>query len=188
LVAHKEERFLFPVLNVLPIFVGWGLPGLMAWYRRLRKGLRGLLKGIAWFSLTLNALLLVVFLFTPYSQSIYFTWLLKKNFADRQVTIYSLEHTPFQTEERLPFVFYQAGVPNLKWVPVNGEDSIARLGDKAVYLTATYNQVKDRPGLLDSLGYEKVLYSSRLLWGVNDFISSLKMNTINDIWVLYQKR
>jgi hypothetical protein len=71
---------------------------------------------------------------------------------------------------------------------VHGEDSVAGLGEKAVYLSATFNQVKDRPGLLDSLGYEKVIYSSRLLWGVNEFIGSLKMNTINDIWVLYKKK
>ena len=87
LVAHKEERFLFPVLNVLPIFVGWGLPGLLDWYRQRRKWLRQLLKGMAFFSIGLNGLLLAVLLFTPYSQSIYFTWLLKKNFANRQVTM-----------------------------------------------------------------------------------------------------
>jgi phosphatidylinositol glycan class B len=188
LVAHKEERFLFPVLNVLPIFVGWGLPGLLDWYRRCRKGLRGLLRGMAFFSLGLNLLLLVILSFTPYSQSIYFTWRLKREFANRQVTIYSLDRTPFQTEEKLPFVFYQNSVPNLHWQLVHGEDSLADLGDQAVYLSATFNQIKDRPGLLDSLGYEKEIYSSRLLWGVNQFIGSLKMNTINDIWVLYKKR
>ena len=188
LVAHKEERFLFPVLNVLPIFVGWGLPGLFDWYRRRRKVVRALLKGMAFFSIGLNGLLLIILCFTPYSQSIYFTWRLKRNFADRQVTIYSLDRTPFETEEKLPFVYYQSAVPNLKWVRVNGEDSVAALGDQAVYLSATYNQVKDRPGLLDSLGYEKVIYSSRLLWGVNEFLGSLKMNTINDIWVLYKKK
>ena len=188
LVAHKEERFLFPVLNVLPIFVGWGLPGLIDWYRRRRKGVRALLKAMAFFSIGLNGLLLVVQLVTPYSQAIYFTWLLKQHFGHRVVTIYSLDRTPFETEEKLPFVFYQQGVPNLKWEPVNGEGAVPGLGEKAVYLSATYNQIKDRPGLLDSLGYEKVIYSSRLLWGVNEFIGSLKMNTINDIWVLYKRR
>ncbi|HXB94809.1 MAG TPA: hypothetical protein VNU70_06615, partial [Puia sp.] len=121
LVAHKEERFLFPVLNVLPIFVGWGLPGLIDWWRRRRAGLRALLKGMAFFSIGLNGLLLIVLLFTPYSQAIYFTWLLKQHFGGRQATIYSLDHTPFVTGERLPFVFYQKGVRNLQWekVPVN---------------------------------------------------------------------
>ncbi|HXB10283.1 MAG TPA: hypothetical protein VNW04_24335, partial [Puia sp.] len=36
LVAHKEERFLFPVLNVLPLFFGWGLPGLIDWWWKQR--------------------------------------------------------------------------------------------------------------------------------------------------------
>jgi len=188
LVAHKEERFLFPVLNVLPIFVGWGLPGLADWYRRRRKGFRRLLKGMAFFSIGLNGLLLVVLLFTPYSQAIYFTWLLKKNFGDRRVTIYTVGHTPFETDERLPFVFYQSGVPNLAWKEVPDEDSLARISDKAMYLSATYNSLKDRPELPDSLGYERVLCSSRLLWRINEFIGSMNMNTINDIWVLYKKK
>ena len=188
LVAHKEERFLFPVLNVLPIFVGWGLPGLLDWYRSRRRGPRRWLKGMAGFSIGLNGLLLVVLLFTPYSQAIYFTWLLKKNFAGRPATIYTLGHSPFQTGERLPFVFYQQGVRNLTWEKLPSEDSLIGVSNKATYFSATYNDLKDRPGLPDSLGYEKVIYSSRLLWRVNEFIGSKDMNTINDIWVLYRKK
>src|ERR1700722_8766941 len=115
LVAHKEERFLFPILNVLPIVIGWGLPGLLGWVGRQRDGLRRLIKGAAWFSAGLNAILLLVILFTPYSQAIYFTWQLKKNFRGAPVTIYSLGHTPFETEERLPYVFYESGARNFRW-------------------------------------------------------------------------
>ncbi|HVS95043.1 MAG TPA: hypothetical protein VHE54_01110 [Puia sp.] len=188
LVAHKEERFLFPILNVLPIFVGWGLPGLLDWYRRRGRGAARWLKGMAVFSIGLNGLLLAVLLFTPYSQAIYFTWLLKKDFGGRPATIYTLGHSPFQTGERLPYVFYQNGVRNLSWKKVPSEDSLIGVSDKATYFSATYNDLKDRPGLPDSLGYEKVIYSSRLLWRINELIGSMKMNTINDIWVLYRKK
>jgi phosphatidylinositol glycan class B len=188
LVAHKEERFLFPILNVLPIIIGWGLPGLFNWVGRQRTGVRSMIKGVTWFSLGLNMILLSVILVTPYSQAIYFTWQLKKTFKGQSATIYALGHTPFETEERLPFVFYESGVRNLRWkrLPVN--DSLSAIGDRAVYVSTTYNQMAGHPQYLDSLGYEAVFYSSRMLWGINELLSSMKINTINDIWVLYKKK
>lgn len=188
LVAHKEERFLFPVLNVLPVVIGWGLPGLLEWWRRQRKGMRWLFGGMVFFSIGLNAVLLVLLLMTPYSQALYFTSLLRGNFGHRPVTIYSLDHTPFETESRLPFVFYQRGAPNLRWRMVSVNDSLRFVRAEAEYVTATYNQVKGQKGLLDSLGYVRVLYSSRLLWGINEFLDARRVNTINDIWVLYRRR
>jgi phosphatidylinositol glycan class B len=188
LIAHKEERFLFPILNVLPIIIGWGLPGLLGWIARQRDGVRKGIKGVAWFSVGLNVVLLAVILVTPYSQAIYFTWQLKKNFKGQPATIYALGHTPFETEERLPFVFYESGVSNLRWERIPANDSLSAIGGKAVYVSTTYNQIGTRPKYLDSLGYEAVFYSSRMLWGVNELLSSMKMNTINDIWVLYKKK
>jgi hypothetical protein len=102
------------------------------------------------------------------------------------VTIYSLGHTPFETEERLPYVFYESGARNLVWKTLPVNDSLSAVGNKALYVSTTYNQGKAQ--YLDSLGYEAVLYSSHMLWGVNELLSSLNMNTINDIWVLYKKR
>lgn len=188
LIAHKEERFLFPVLNVLPVIIGWGLPGLLDWWRRQRKGMRLLFGGMAYFSIGLNAVLLVLLMRTPYSQALYFTSLVKGHFGERPVTIYSLDHTPFETESKLPFVFYQRGAPNLRWRRVSVNDSLRFVRAEAEYVTATYNQVKGQERLLDSLGYERVLYSSRLLWGINEFLDARKVNTINDIWVLYRRR
>jgi GPI mannosyltransferase 3 len=188
LVAHKEERFLFPILNVLPIIIGWGLPDLFDWVRRRRSGVQRLIRGTAWFSIGLNVLLLTVLLFTPYSQEIYFTWQLKKNFNGAPATIYSLGRTPFQTEHHLPFVFYERGTRNLQWKTVPGSDSLRwSLQEKPEYLSATFDQIVDHPALLDSMGYHGIVYSSRLLWGINEFLHSIGMNNINDIWVLYKK-
>ena len=187
LVAHKEERFLFPIVNVLPIIIGWGLPGLIEWLRRQRKGVRGSMRGIMWFSVGLNVFLLTVLLFTPYSQSIYFTWELKKNFQGTTATIYSVGHTPFETGYHLPFVFYERGVSNLQFRTVEN-DSLAKIPGNAAYVSATYDELEGRQELLDRLGYKKVLYSSRLLWSINKLLSRIGMNSINDIWVLYQKK
>ncbi len=38
------------------------------------------------------------------------------------------------------------------------------------------------------MGYHGVVYSSRLLWNINEFLHSIGMNNINDIWVLYRKK
>jgi hypothetical protein len=56
-----------------------------------------------------------------------------------------------------------------------------------IYLAVTYNDLKQGRPMLDSLGYKPVLYSSKLLWNINKFLGSKKINTINDIWVLYKK-
>lgn len=187
LVAHKEERFLFPILNVLPIIIGWGLPALFAWMARRRKGVRRLVYGTAWFSIGLNTFLLVVFLGTPYSQMIAFTLQLQRHFHGERATIYSVARTPFQTEHHLPFVFYEQGTPNLQWSTISTNDSLRYLPGNAGYLTATFDQVHDHAALLDSMGYRRVLCSSRLLWNINAFLSSIGMNDINDIWALYKK-
>ncbi len=187
-VAHKEERFLFPILNVLPIIVGWGLPPLITWWWNQKKGKRRLFNGIAGFSIALNLLLLSILLFTPYSQPIHFTSQLKSRFDSKPVTIYTVQRTPFETEHHLPFVFYRQGTPSLNFNRLGPGDSVRLLPANATYLTATFDQIKDHQRFLDSLGYQRIMYSSRLLWGINEFLDAHGANTINDIWVLYRKK
>jgi phosphatidylinositol glycan class B len=188
LVAHKEERFLFPVLNILPVMIGWGMPGLIDWWWRQGKGMRRWFNGLMGFSIGLNVLLLGVLMVTPYSQAIYFTTLLKGNFAGRPATIWSVERTPFETEHHLPFVYYREAVPNLHFQRLGPDDSVRLLPGHAEYVAGTYDRLKGQLGWLDSMGYQRVLYSSRLLWGVDGFLDARGINTINDIWVLYQKK
>ena len=186
LVAHKEERFLFPVLNVLPLIIGWGLPGLIDWRGRQGKAMRRLFNGIAGVSIGLNLFLLVLLLFTPYSQEVYFTTLLRSRFAGRTVEIDVADRTPYETEHRLPFVFYRQAAPNLQFRRLGPGDSVRAA--TAEYVAGTYDQLKGQLRWLDREGYQRVLYSSRLLWGVDVFLDSKGVNTINDIWVLYRRR
>ena len=184
LVAHKEERFMFPILNVLPIITGWSLTGFLQYYNRLKTGSKRIWKGIIGFSFGLSALALVLLIINPYSQSIEFTRKLKNKLPTNAV-VYCIDRTPFETPSKLPLQFYRNSVPNLQLKKISTVDSARYLHH--TYLTTTYNDARDSIPFLDSLGCKPVLYSSAALWGINNFLQSKKKHTINDIWVLYWK-
>jgi len=188
IVAHKEDRFLFPVLNLLPLLIGWGLPDGINWYKTRKKGFRKWIKGIAVFSVTINLIVLTLLFFTPYCQALHFAWQVKRYFKNEAVTIYTVPRTPLETDARLPFVFYQEGTRNLTWKRLSVCDSLRYVSDKAQYFTTSYNDIKDNKKLPDSLGYQREFCSSPILWGVNTMLQSMGINTINDVWVLYKRK
>lgn len=186
LVAHKEERFMFPVLNVLPVIAGWGLHEFISYYRQAGKGIRYTLKGITYFSVALNILVLALFLIlNPYYQTIEFSRKLVSMFKNSNPTIYCLARTPFETENSLPLTFYRRSAPNINLVEFHDADSARYL--KNAWLVTTYNDSKDKLSFLDSLGFKPQLYSSAALWKTNECLHQKKINTINEIWVLYKK-
>ena len=188
LVGHKEERFMFPVLCIMPVMIGWGLPGLIRFYTSCNKVIRYLLNFIIVFSISLNFLLLSLLLFNPYSQTVHFTALLKKYIKkhDGPTLLYSIDRTPFETVSITPVIFYRKDFKNLEIVRIAGDD-LKKLPEGQIYVTATFEVADKQQALLDSLGYKPVLYSSKLLWNINSFLYSQKIQTINDIWVLYKK-
>ena len=188
IVAHKEDRFLFPILSIMPILVGWGLPDLLRWYETRRPRFHKWIKGIAVFSLSLDLVVLVLFMFTPYCQALHFAAQVKKAFNGAPVSIYTVPRSPLETDGHLPFMYYQEGTRNFSWNKLSTIDSLRYVTSGAEYITTTYNDVKDRKHLLDSLGYERKICSSQILWGLNTALQSVGINTINDVWVLYQKK
>ena len=187
LIGHKEERFLFPIFNVLPMVIGFGIPELELFYANGKKWVRSLMKGFFWFTVGLNMILLIAILSVPYSQTIKFSYLLKERFDGKPVTLHCLGQTPFETPSKNPMVFYKNGAKNITLKRVGGIDSLRLLNEKVTYLAATYNDIKNNKPLLDSLGYHPVMYSSSLLWKINGLLQSKKINTINEIWALYIK-
>ncbi|RYY22179.1 MAG: hypothetical protein EOP41_07490, partial [Sphingobacteriaceae bacterium] len=183
LVAHKEERFMFPILNVLPIIAGWSLPGFIRYYTHLKAGQKRVWKGIIGFSAGLSALALVLLISTPYSQTIEFGRKVKNKVSGGSV-VYCINRTPFETPSHLPLTFYQKNVP-IKWRKLSVVDSIRYLHQ--AYVATTYNDARDSTAYLEQLGCKPVLYSSAALWRINNFLQSKKKHTINDIWVLYWK-
>lgn len=187
LVGHKEERFLFPVFNALPVIIGWGLPDLFSYYERCKKWIAYLIKTALIITIVLNTAVLILFAFIPYSQSVHFSSLLKNKFSDKPAVIYYLLRTPFETEHGAPMAFYRKGAKNLELKKITYIDSVSSIIGNDIFIAATYNDIKKRKSMFDSLGYKPVLYSSTLLWNINEFLNSKRINTINDIWVLYKK-
>ena len=187
LIGHKEERFLFPIFNALPIVVGFGLPYLFDYYERCKRWIASVIKLALIITIILNTAVLVLFAAIPYSQSVYFTSQLKKEFADKPATLYYLLRSPYTTPSGSPLVFYKKGAANLELKKITYIDSVRSLTGKDIFIAVTYNDLKQGRPMLDSLGYKPIMYSSKLLWNINEFLHSKKINTINDIWVLYKK-
>lgn len=188
LVGHKEERFMFPVLCVLPVMAGWGIAALSAYLKRTKKMIPFVFQFLIYFSAVLNSLLLVLLLLNPYSQNIRFTSKLYRYFEDgnRQATLYCLNRIPFETESGVPLVYYSRAFHHLQVTRIGAED-VSSLPAGAEYLATTFDQgVRIMPAL-DSLGFKPVFYSSRLLWQFNKFLYSKRIHTINEIWVLLKR-
>jgi phosphatidylinositol glycan class B len=185
LVAHKEERFMFPVLNVLPLIAGWGLAGTSNSFPFFSKTNQYASRFVVGSSVSLTVLLLALFvILNPYYQAIEFTRKLVAKFEKTPTTIYCLRRTPFETENHLPLTFYRKSASTIRLVTVTNVDSLKYI--KNAWIATTYNDAKADFPRLDSLGVEPSLFSSETLWNTNRFLQKKDINTINEIWVLYR--
>src|SRR5207237_10693305 len=100
LIGHKEERFMFPVFNIMPLIYGWSVPYLQEYYNRSKAWIKALLRFMIWFTVVLNCILLLAITFVPYSQTIRFSEKLKDKFHNKPVQLYTLGQTPFQNQSR----------------------------------------------------------------------------------------
>lgn len=187
LIGHKEERFMFPIFNALPLIYGWSVTSLQEFYDSTRSWIKSFIRFLAWFTIVLNTILLTAITFVPYSQTIRYSEKLKDKFHNQPVDLYTLGQTPFQTPSRNPMVFYKNGAPEINLKRVSTIDSLVMFNADIQYLATTFNEIKDKRKKIDSLGYKPVMYSSVLIWRVNELLDKNKINTINEIWVLFKK-
>ena len=187
MIGHKEERFMFPIFNVMPLIYGWSILSLQQFYEGTRQWVKASIRFLVWFTIVLNTILLLAITFVPYSQTIKFSEKLKNKFHNQPVDLYTLGQTPFQTPSRNPMVFYKNGAPGITLKRLSTLDSVVMYNNDIKYLATTFNEIKDIRTSIDSLGYKPVMYSSELLWGVNELLNKKKINTINEIWVLFKK-
>lgn len=185
LVGHKEERFMFPIVNILPIVIGLNLKPLQRINSHSKAWLKYSFKGIVWFSVGLNFLLLLLFISIPYAQTLSFANTL--NSSKIQGEIICIERSPIETESLAPFIFYSNSMMQVKFTKIKNTDSLFSQKPLPNYVATTFNQSKDYFKKIDSLGYKPIQYSSKFLWNINLFLQSKNANTINDIWVLYNR-
>jgi NADH:ubiquinone oxidoreductase subunit K len=86
LVGHKEERFMFSIFSIIPIIIG--LNDTAFNFLDADNKWRKLVKPVFVFSLVLNFILLILFTFTPYSQSIHFIDKMSNKFKGKQARVY----------------------------------------------------------------------------------------------------
>lgn len=190
IVRHKEERFMFPILCILPVITGWGIPAFIQFYNNCKRGMRTFIKCIIGFSIVLNSFLLYVLMFhNPATQLVDFTSLLNNhiNKSGDSSKLYCLGRTPFITSFRLPIAFYSNAFKKKEIVMINDIDSIRNLKEKNIYLATTFGIIKNHRSMMDSLGFKPVAYSSGLLWKINEFLYQKKRKGVLEIWVLYKK-
>ncbi|MBS4042673.1 MAG: hypothetical protein KGZ59_02530 [Chitinophagaceae bacterium] len=184
MVAHKEERFLFTIINIIPIILSFGN------YENLiqRFQTNKFYKRIIIFSMGLNVILLITFIFIPYSQSIHFIERLSKEKKLQHQTVSCFERNPLQTESKLPLVFYSKSLQSTNFVNFSSRDS-AHLSKQffSHYIISTYNDLRDQNFNPEKFGYQPILYSSSALWHLNVMLHKKGLNSINDIWVLFEK-
>ena len=178
---------MFPIFNVMPLIIGWSIPSFQQFYDNTKKWIRAFMRFLIWFTVVLNTILLLAITFVPYSQTIRFSEKLKNRFKKQPVELYTFGQTPFQTPSRNPMVFYKNGAPEIALHRLSTLDSVIMYNNDIKYLATTFNEIKDKRSSIDSLGYKPVMYSSDLLWGVNEMLNEKKINTINEIWVLFKK-
>jgi hypothetical protein len=175
------------VLNALPVIAGWAIPAFQNFYTNTKKWIRNLLKAAIVITVCLNLILLLAITFIPYSQTIYFSYLLKKKMANEPVTVFCPGQTPFETPGKNQMTFYKNGAKNITLKQVANIDSVNLIRGKNIYIAATFNEIKDKMNFIRQSGFKPVLYSSDLVWKTNEFLQSKKIVTINEIWVLYKK-
>lgn len=185
LVGHKEERFMFPIINILPIIIALNLKPLSSIYDSKILWLKNGFKTLLWCSIGLNFLLLVLFMSIPYAQTLNFAS--KLNSSKIKGEIVCIERSPLETESLAPFVFYRNNMQQTTFIKIKNNDSLFTKKPLPKYVATTFNQSKDYFKKIDSLGYKPQTFSSKFLWSINEFLQSKNANTINDIWVLYTK-
>jgi len=178
LVAHKELRFIFPMLNFLIIILLWSLSVLMnaKWYHNINRSIRMSFWGVC---ITLNILLSIIVVFMPANEMIpMYRKLYSISKEQNSITIITLDEDPYH-QVGLDFCFYKAN--NIQLLKLNNlQEAIEYLKENKQAILFTSN--KDRPDKLDANC--KVLYQTIPQWlslfNIGDWISRSR------VWRLYQ--
>ncbi len=193
LVGHKEERFMFPVLWCIPIF----LAQMVAWYRVSWESLsliwRRLLSVLVVICGVLNIILLVAGMTVNYAQPLHFT----KNLHDYMAAISELQgqrvrvaymiQSPIATPSQLPIKYYGQDLQEV--VELVRVENMAQVDTMSVdylvgnvkYLIRKSTQDPDDSWMLVDEGHP-------FLDWINEILISRRWGTVDDLWRLYERK
>jgi GPI mannosyltransferase 3 len=186
MVGHKEERFLFPIFNALPVIAAYSVPYVERLFNTPRKWIGAFFALLLGTTVFLNVLFLFILCVVPYSQTIAFSKKLSNHFKRKEASLFCIAQTPFETPSGNQMEFYKIASRNIRVEKIKRYDGQIIAATRPIYLAVAFNDVKDHFEELEQLGYRPVLSSSNLLWSVNEFLHERKVNTINEIWRLYE--
>jgi len=191
-VPHKEPRFLFPVLGVLPVILGYGFGDYL---ERLpipirRKNFNLGIQAAFFLTLPLNVVLLVLSLFIPVAQHIAFTKILNDYFDEEvPVTLVFYQRTPYETPTARSVATYylHSKKPNIRMETILERSAfVKRLKHHGpgTYFVSTYDRlVRDR--LVGEMDCTRLAVSSEFLLRVNAWVERLNGRVLPELWALY---
>lgn len=189
-VGHKEERFLFPVLWCIPIFLAqissWYSSS--AWYKRrvIRRGIIA----IAIIGGVLNTVLIVAGMLITYAQPLHFTRYFNSYVSEiyeesgEPVEVAYLYQSPHTTPSMLPIVYYSQDLDDkvelIRITDITQVDSIS-----ADVLVGSYKHVIRKSAVDPGPPWVLIYEGNPLLARINRVLMRRGWGRIDDLWLLY---
>jgi phosphatidylinositol glycan class B len=193
LVPHKEERFLFPIWNIMPLIVGYGLRDLLQNHgdRLKKKWYKVALISIVPTSFVFNIILLLLTFIIPVCQSVSFYRNINHYFREEgKISMVYYQRTAFETPAVKNVHFYYKYFQNSNIVDekIMSRDEILDLiekGHENMYFGSTFGRViEDFPQL--EKNSEAIIASSKVLYKINCWLLEKNLPVIPEIWVVYK--
>ena len=190
-VGHKEERFLFPMFLLIPIYVAWASDTIMDRWENWNIAARLSFYTLSGLGLFLNFVVVLFFCFEPYSQPLHFADRLEKHFDDssesKNITVYCNQRTPVETPSKLQLLYYQKDfLETINFLTVESLDDIVLKQNETIYLVSNHKYLHRKANSELDECFRPILYSSKFLWKINEWAEKRELFSIDDLWVLYQ--
>jgi hypothetical protein len=192
ITAHKEERFIFPVL----FFIGYlcaesygDNAAFQIWFKKTwTNRLWGyLLKAGTWFSIILNLFILILLTVEPYKQPIKFIKRINENSAVINDTVYSFKQSPYATESGLDYRFLSQNKLTFRIFSTKTGfvQAIKSHPGHPVYYSIKYDDAM-KEGLEEFVRRNNGIVSSNWLWIITSWLGKNFQIYITDMWLLQQ--
>jgi hypothetical protein len=191
-IPHKEPRFLFPIVGILPVILGYGV-------RDYLDRLPFRPKHAAWVvgvgavvlvSLLVNTILLVTLLFVPVAQHVAFAKKLNDYFdGGAPVKLIFYQRTPYQTPvaRNVATYYVLAQKPNIETRTIEDRSQFlnrVKKHKKGTYFVSTYDRLV-RDNLVAEMDCIPLARSSELLLLVNPWWQERSGTVLPELWTLY---